>query len=581
VTKLTDALALILKENNIKSVFGLQGGAVVHIFDSLEKYKINVTYTHHEQTASLAAVANAKATQNIGCVVVTTGPACTNAMTGLLAAWQDSVPCVFISGQSRSNHTSYGKKVRQTGTQEVNICDIVKPITKYTCFVKKKNKFVKEMRKALAIAISGRPGPVWLDIPLEIQWSEINYIKRNEVSKINQYKKISQSKINNFLKLCKNSKKPLLLLGFGCRLSDPKIINIINLIKRERIPFVSTWNAKDFFPTTHKKNLGTIGMSGQRGANKVIFEADLIICLGTHLSIPHTTTLYDNYAKQAKKVIVNIDKNQLENLNVKFDLKICTDVKKFLLNIKNKKLFKRLDWKNLEYFRKMNWYNPKKNIKVNSDFFINKLSAVLPSKSCIIIDGGGTALYSGFQSTIVKKNQRIICSSAISSMGTGLAESIGCFKSGKFNKMICIIGDGSFLMNIQDLENIKRFKMNLSVILINNNGYLAIRHTQKEFLKEKYYGTNPKGNLTMPNFESVVKAFGLDYIKVERYNQIKSTINYILNQQTPTVCEIITDEEQSSLFKQGYRKVADGRFEPQSLSEMHPFFPKSVSNTNN
>lgn len=579
--KLTDVLALILKENNIKNVFGLQGGAVVHIFDSLEKHKIDVTYTHHEQTASLAAVANSKATTSIGCAVITTGPACTNAMTGLLSAWQDSVPCIFISGQSRSNHTSYGKKVRQTGTQEVNICDIVKPITKYARFIKNKNNFARELRKALSIAISGRPGPVWIDIPLDIQWSEIDYEKKNKILKINQSTKIAKSKMNSFYKLCKNSKKPIVLLGFGCRLADPKLKSLKNFFKKEKIPFVSTWNAKDFFSTNYNLNLGTIGMSGQRGANKAMFSSDLIICLGSHLSIPHTTTLYRTYAPQAKKIIINIDKDQLKNLNVKFDLKICADIKSFLSKIRNRKLFKKNKWNNLGYFKEINWYNPNKNKKINSDFFINKLSIALPTKSCIVVDGGGTALYSGFQSTIVKKDQRIICSSAISSMGTGLAESIGCFKSFKFKKIICIIGDGSFLMNIQDLENIKQYKMNVSIILINNNGYLAIRHTQKEFLKKKYYGTDPKGNLTMPNFQSVVKAFGLNYIKVEKYSQIKSAINYILNNQTPKVCEIITDEEQSSLFKQGYKKIENGKFEPQDLEEMHPFFEKSVSNTNN
>jgi acetolactate synthase-1/2/3 large subunit len=387
--------------------------------------------------------------------------------------------------------------------------------------------------------------------------------------------------MNSFYKLCKNSKKPIVLLGFGCRLADPKLKSFKNFFKKEKIPFVSTWNAKDFFSTKYNLNLGTIGMSGQRGANKAMFSADLIICLGSHLSIPHTTTLYKTYAPQAKKIMINIDKDQLKNLNVKFDLKICADAKNFLFKIRNRKLFKKNKWTNLDYFKEINWYNPKKSKKINSDFFINKLSLALPTKSCIVIDGGGTALYSGFQSTAVKKDQRIICSSAISSMGTGLAESIGCFKSFKFKKIICIIGDGSFLMNIQDLENIKQYKMNVSIILINNNGYLAIRHTQKEFLKKKYYGTYPKGNLTMPNFQSVVKAFGLSYIKVEKYSQIKSAINYILKNQTPKVCEIIADEEQSSLFKQGYKSNPNGTFTPQPLSEMHPFLNTPIANTNN
>ena len=192
--KVTDAIAEIIKKNNIKNIFGLQGGAVVHIFDSLEKKKINVTYNHHEQSAALAAVANAKITNNIGCAVVTTGPGTTNAITGLLAAWQDSVPCLFISGQARSSHVSYGKKVRQVGTQEVNICDIVRPITKYTKFISKKEEVIKEFNKAINIAKSGRSGPVWLDVALEIQWADI----KKEVSKKIKFKKVKKDKANYF-----------------------------------------------------------------------------------------------------------------------------------------------------------------------------------------------------------------------------------------------------------------------------------------------------------------------------------------------------------------------------------------------
>ena len=303
--KLTDALAKVLKENKVKNVFGLQGGAVVHIFDSLEKNKIKVTYNHHEESAALGAVANAKISNNIGCVVVTTGPASTNAITGLLAAWQDSVPCLFISGQARSGHTSYGKKVRQVGTQEVNICDIVKPITKYCKFIRNKNFFLSELKKAIFIARSGRPGPVWLDVPLDIQWSKINF-KKSKTIKIKNIEKIKYKEKILFNQFLKKSKKPLFILGYGLRSETILNKKIKAIFKKYQIPFVTTWNAADLFSTTHKLNLGIIGMSGQRGANKAVFSADLLICLGTHLSIPHTTTLYKEYAPKAKKIIINI-----------------------------------------------------------------------------------------------------------------------------------------------------------------------------------------------------------------------------------------------------------------------------------
>jgi|TARA_B110000444_G_C18847486_1_gene603083 acetolactate synthase I/II/III large subunit len=578
--KLTDALAKILQREKIKNVFGLQGGAVIHIFDSIEKTNIKVTYTHHEAAAALAATANAKVLNNIGCVVVTTGPGCTNAITGLLAAWQDSVPCIFISGQARSNHVSYGLKVRQVGTQEVNICDIVKPITKYSKFIDKKENFIKEISKAIKIAKSGRPGPVWIDIPLDLQWSEIKF-KYDIDKKINQ--KIKQKEFKSYnksLDLIKNSKKPIFVLGFGVRTSNIQIKKIKEYTKKYNIPFVCTWNSSDLIATKNDFNLGTIGMSGQRGANKAIFDSDLIVCLGTHLAIPHTTTLYDSYVKKAKKIIVNIDNNQINNLNLKFDLKICCDVKKYFDWLYRKKINKK-DWNNKKIYKGMNWYEPLEKKLVNSNSLIHEVTKKIKEKMCVIVDGGGTALYAAHQSSEIKERDRIICSSAISSMGTGLAETLGVGKSGQFKKHLCIIGDGSFLMNIQDLQSIVQNKINVAILLINNNGYLAIRHSQKEFLKGRYYGTHPKWNLEMPSFEKVTKSFNLNYEKLDNIKDKKKIIDKIVKNKSPTVYEIIIDENQSSLFKQGYLKNREGVFIPQPLSEMFPYLNKSIANTNN
>jgi len=579
--KLTDVLAKILKKNSVNQVFGLQGGAVVHIFDSMEKFRMQVTYTNHEESAALAAAANAKVNENIGCVVVTTGPASTNAITGLLAAWQDSVPCMFISGQARTSHVSYGKKVRQVGTQEVNICDIVKPITKYAKFINDKNKFVHEVYKAIKIAKEGRPGPVWLDIPIDLQWTEISFSKNKEKKIIiSTNKKEKKEKLNHSLNLINKSKKPLLVLGYGVRSSLESINKIKKIIYKKKIPFVTTWNGADLISTKNKFNLGIIGMSGQRGANKAIFKSDLLICLGTHLSIPQTTTLTDSYAKNAKKIIVNIDRNQLNNLNLDFDCKINFDVNLYLKWLNQQKI-KKFYWKNLKKFKDMNWYVPKETNKPNSNFFIHTLTRKIKKKFCLVVDGGGTALYTGFQSSVIKDRDRIICSSSISAMGTGLAETIGVSKSGNFKKIICVIGDGSFLMNVQDLQTIAQNKINVAIILINNNGYLAIRHTQKEFLNSRYYGTHPKWNLTMPSFEKISKAFGINYFKITRKSQINSSINKIIKNKGPLVCEILVSENQDSLFKQGYLKNDDGKFTPQTLEEMYPFLTKPIANTNN
>ncbi|MBF0613999.1 MAG: thiamine pyrophosphate-binding protein [Magnetococcales bacterium] len=566
--KLTATLAHILIAHGIKHVFGLQGGAVVHIFDSLEQGGVGVTYMHHEQSAALAAVAYAKATENMGCVVVTTGPGATNAITGLLAAWQDSIPCLFISGQVRSQHTSYGRKVRQVGTQEVNICDIVRPITKYCTFINDKDKFINELEYALSIAKSGRPGPVWIDLPLDFQWSDIVFEEMRMRTSVcgNVTEMLSLPLLEQSRAMLNAADKPLLVLGYGLRLAG-KSARLLEIIERHALPFVTTWTAADLFPTAHPLNLGIIGMSGQRGANRAMFTADTLLCLGTHLSIPHTTTLYDNYAPQAKKIIVNIDQDQLDNLNVRFDLKIRGDVNRYLEWLASQEL-KSFVWPDLAQFKSANWYLPKTGERPNSNTYVHRLTEVISGSLCLVVDGGGTALYAGFQSSVLKMHDRIICSSAISAMGTGLAETVGASRCGGFDKYLCVVGDGSFLMNIQDLQTIHQEQVNVIISVINNNGYLAIRHTQRDFLAGRFYGTHPDWHLHMPSIRQIAAAFDIPYILLDKADDLEKTISLLAQTDGPMICEVVVDEEQDVLFKQNYKANDDGTFSPQSLADM-------------
>lgn len=569
--KVTDLIAKILVGAGVESCFGLQGGAVVHIFDSLEKEGVNVYYMHHEQSASLASVANSKTTGELGCTVVTTGPAGTNAITGLLAAWQDSIPVVYLSGQVRSMHTSYGKKVRQVGTQEAPILEIVKPITKYTKLLDSPDDIFEEVHKAIHIAKSGRPGPVWLDIPLEVQWAMVREPEltshtqpEGQVNKI-----INNQKFHDAIDLLEAAKKPLLVLGYGVHLSKSKDL-LKSIIDKYNFNYVTTWTASDLFPTSDLRNLGVIGMSGQRGANKAVFMSDLLVCMGTHLGIPHTTTLTENYAPQARKIIVNIDEDQLENLNISFDLKINADILSFIKFLDLVQL--KINSYSFDGLKMLNWYEPPASQKINSNKYIHNLSILNEVDTCYIVDGGGTALYSGFQCLQFKAGDRVICSSAISSMGTGLAETIGSYASQMYKKYITIIGDGSFLMNVQDLQSIFQYQVPTIILVVNNNGYLAIRNTQRDFLSGKYYGTHPDWGLVMPSIGLIASAFKIDHIKVETDDDMNISIQRLLQEITgPIIVELITDESQDVMFSQGYKENNDGSFSPSPLSEMKPF----------
>jgi acetolactate synthase I/II/III large subunit len=568
--KLSDCLAKIIQEENIECVFGLQGGAVVHLFDSLENNGTEVLYLHHEQAVGLAAVSYAKVNNTLGCGIVTSGPASTNAITGLLAAWQDSVPCIFISGQARSDQLSYGKKVRQVGVQEVNIVDIVKPITKLAKCIYSTREFEATIIEAIQIAKSGRPGPVWIDIPVNLQWEDIKYksiANEKKDNTINTNIKMDNKLFNQSVNWIIKSKKPLFILGYGLRLSNTQD-NIINILNKACIPFVTSWNAADYSSTDNKYNMGIIGMFGQRGANKIVFDSDLIVCLGTHLSAAHTTNLTDNYAKKAKKIIVNIDKNQLDNLNIKFDLIINADLRSFINSLKNIEFKDNKFWDHFETYKNLNWSEPNKTNNINSFSFIRQLSSNVKEACCYIIDGGGTALYAGHQSTKLKEKDRIICSSAISAMGTGLAESLGVAKTKKYELLFCIIGDGSFIMNIQDLQSIVQEKINLKIIVINNNGYQAIRNTQNQFLEGRLYGTHPDWNLKMPTIEKMAVGFEVDFIKLKKPELISNDIKKILKHKGPLIVEVIIDENQKPLFRQKYIKNDNGTFSPRDLSDM-------------
>lgn len=565
--KLTDVIAIFLKKNGVKTVFGLQGGAVVHIFDSLEKKKVKVIYNHHEESAALAAASFAKVEENIGCAVVTTGPGSTNAITGLLGAWQDSIPVIFISGQVRTDHMSYGKKVRQVGTQEVNIIDVVKPLTKFAKLVRNKEDILRILKEALTVSISGRPGPVWIDLPLNYQWEDVR-IDKNDIKKIFVKKQPTpkKDKIKSLQKLLGQASAPLFLIGYGLRLSKQHV-NFYKFLKKHNYYYVTTWTASDLYGTDDKHNLGIIGMRGQKGANKAMFKSDLIVCVGSHLSIPHTTTLTNNYAPNAKKVAINIDLNQIKNMNIKPDLHIHSDLSQFLPMIKNLKL-KKYSGTHFKCIKNLNWFFPKQIKKPNPNTFIRHLSQSITNKVCYVVDGGGTALYAGFQSLSLKRSQRVICSSAISSMGTGLAESIGAHASKKFSQIICIIGDGSFLMNIQDLQNISSDRMHIKIIVVNNNGYLAIRHTQNEFLSGKLYGTHPDWSLKMPSIKKLAYGFGIEYISLSDKRNINKVCKKVKNFKGPLICEVNVDEDVTELFRQAYKDNEDGTFSPLPLSNM-------------
>lgn len=582
--KASDYLAAFLVGNHVKQVFGLQGGAVVHLFDSVERQVgVEAVYCHHEQAAALAATAHAKISGHIGCAIVTTGPACTNALTGLLAAWQDSTPVLFVSGQTRIEHTSYGKPVRQVGSQEFAILDVVRPFTKYARLVERVEQLPEVLEEAVTAALSGRKGPVWIDFPVNLQWGEVPAPLKSLTVTSNRktIPRLDQSVFEAVTDELSTAQRPLIVAGNGIRAAG--CVEVFrDFVERHRLPFVTSWTAADLLPTDHPLNAGIIGVAGQRGANKAAFAADLLFCLGCHLGLTQTSTLTDGYAPASRKLIIDVDSDQLANLTVRFDHAIHADLADyFALEASDTRLLsceqKWLD--SVSELRRMNAVDSVlvepatrgDSTTINSNVFNAALTKAMPASSSLVIDGGGTALYTGFQSSTLKDNQRIICSSAISAMGTGLPEAVGVSLATNRGEVYCIIGDGSLMLNLQELQTIRHLDLPVKVFVYNNRGYLAIKHTQQAFLDQRYYGTDPLNGISVPPIERIAKCFDLPFLRVAGTDMVAGAIELVIEKSGAMLIEVCVPEMQSMLFQQGYRKTGDGGFAPADLSEMRPF----------
>lgn len=578
--KLTDYVADFLVQAGVKEVFGVTGGAVVHFFDSIDKNEnIEAVYTHHEQAAACAAEAYARVS-GLGACIVTTGPGGTNALTGLAAAYLDSIPTIFMSGQQRFEHTNHRSKIRQVGSQQMDIVTLVEPISKYAVMLDSPEKIRYELEKALHIATSGRPGPVWIDIPMDFQWSEIEpHMLEGYVSQ-KHTPQATADEVKRVCALLQEAKRPLCVVGNGVRLAGAKS-EINALVEELQLPFVSTWNSTDMFSASNPLNCGRLGIAGQRGANLSVQNADLIIAIGSHLSIPLSGTRFERFAPGAKIVIVDIDKDELEFETVKVDLAIQADAKDFIqclsAEMHKYSAAKREEWR--EYFTRYQSYNTSANEKENGYIdpyrYLDTLSDALADDDVIAIDGGGTALYMPFQAMRLKANQRMIVSAGIGSMGIGLPEAVGaCFAHGK-KRTLCIIGDGSMQFNIHELQTIYHHKLPVKILLINNVGYLAIRHTQGAFLEDRYAGSSESGGISMPDYSKVVPAYGIAFMRVCAGDDIAASIERFLQSDEPTVCEIMTSPDQELIPRMAFKTQSDGSVSATTLEDMAPFLDEA------
>lgn len=583
--KVSDFVANYIASLGVKDVFLISGGCDVQLINSISmSVALNYVCNHHEQACAMAAESYSRVTRNIGVCMVTVGPGLTNTITGINGAWLDSIPVLYISGQVKRDNMIGDSGLRQLGVQEADAVGLVKTITKYAAVVMDPNDIKYHLEKAVFLAMSGRPGPVLLDIPSDVQSAMVEEENlRSYVPDVDDLavadKLIMQ--VGEIVEMIKNAKRPLLFVGHGIRLAKGEEV-LLSIIERLNIPVVTSMSAHDLIPTSHNLCIGRPGVFGDRAGNFAIHSCDLLISVGVRHHLWNIGYNYKEFAKEAKKVIVDIDELELNKKTVHPDLAVHSDAKDFLVELLNQT--KEFSWEDVSGWidRCVNWkkkypvvlseYKDEKDF-VNSYYFTDVLSSLLNDGE-IVVTGVGTSFTGTLQCFKTKKNQRLISNVGCASMGYDLPAAIGACVANERKRVILITGDGSIMMNIQELQTIVHYKLPIKIFLLNNNGYLAIRNTQNSFFGGRLDASDPSCGVSFPNFQKIALAFDIPYCKINDHLDIKDKIADVLDSEGAMFCEINMSATQPLVPKVYSMKNPDGTMDSKPMADMYPFLDR-------
>ena len=570
--KVSDLVIKFLEDKNVSHVFTVSGGGSMHLVDSLGKAeKLKYVCVHHEQVAAMAVEGFYRLKEEVSAAIVTTGPGGTNTLTGVLGCWLDSIPSIFISGQVNLSQTSKDTGCRQIGDQEFDIVSTVKSMTKYAVMIKNKNDILYELEKAYELATTGRPGPVWIDIPLDIQGENVELELLKKHWSFNEKLSPTKKELNKFYELLNSSKKPLFVVGNGIRLSKSyELFN--NLLKQSNIPALTgVHSGVDCIDNTYEYYAGRIGVLGQITSNTIVQEADLLIILGSRLNIKTTGYNIPGFAPNAKKIFVDIDINEIDKHTFKIDLGIVSDLNEFLKNLQIEDLNIN-EWRNFvkqERTKQVYFYPKHKNMEkyASAYYFSHKLNQYAGNKPIITSDGSAHVVI--LQTFTLKKDQRLFTNVGCASMGYGLPAAIGAAFSNNKEDVICIEGDGSLQMNIQELQTLFHYNLPVKLFVINNDGYLSIKITQENFFNGREVASGKNSGISFPNLEKLCTAYGLPYVSITHNDQMDEKIQQTLNTSGPIVCELFTypyEKHEPKVVHKGMD--ANGKIIPGQLTDM-------------
>lgn len=606
--KVSDLVIKFLEDLGLTHIFLISGGGNIHLVDSVGKAKkLKYVCNHHEQACATAAEGYARI-HGIGACLVTTGPGGTNAITGVLGAYQDSIPMIVISGQVRRNTIGAGKFARQFGDQEVNIVDIVKPLTKYAVTITEPNEILYHLQKASYLAKSGRPGPVWIDIPLDVQgW----YVYQKNLKKFNPKeirsdyqtdKRLLRKLVSQTIEKIKKSKRPVLYAGNGIRLAGAAKV-FLKLVELLKIPILTSYAGYDLISSSHPYFFGRGHAFGQRAANFILQNSDLLLSIGARFDIRTIGFTYKAFAREAYKIMVDIDMREIKKPILSIDLPINFDAKQFIIEMMNQLKQKPLnkvtenirgnqlkirgnrnikidDW--LDYGRDLNKKYPvvlkdywKEKKAVNPYCFIEVVGKYLEPNELIVVSDGVGPLNCMYQAFHVKSGQRILLNNGTAQMGYGLAAAIGvAFAANKKKRIICFEGDGSLQLNLHELGVMAHHKLPIKLFLYNNGGYLSIMNTQRGLFDAKLVASSTETGIPTVDFIKLAKVYGFKTVKINNHSDMERGIKKVLNTRGPVFCEINSTRDTVLTPKLMAQKLPNGQFVSPPLEDMGPFLPR-------
>lgn len=586
--KVANYIADFLVDNDITHNFTVTGGGAMHLNDALgHKEGLVCIYNHHEQASAIAAEAYSRLTGKLASVCVTSGPGGTNAITGIVGGWLDSIPMLILSGQVKREMTISScpeLNLRQLGDQEFDIISVVKNFTKYSVMITNKNEIAYHLEKALYLCKHGKGGPCWIDIPLDIQGDKIetnelvHFCPEQETYSGRSVFSVTQAE--RILQRISRAKAPLILAGNGIRYSKSER-QFLQLLEKLQIPVVTAWAANDLLAYSSEYFVGVPGTLGTRAGNFTVQQCDCLLSLGCRMNVRMVGYNKGDFAQNAYKIMVDIDEAELHKPTYQPDLAICADVCDVIHEmleceyerpqIHDKWLKWCQDIKG-KYPVVLNTYFGNEG-KINPYVFTHYLYSELDSDDTIVCSNGSSCIIP-IQVSEIKQGQRLFCNSGCAAMGYGLPAALGAATALDGRRVICLEGDGSIMMNIQELATVRYYSLNIKIFIYNNDGYHSIRQTQKNNFGEPLVGVNRENGVAIPDYKKLAEAFEISYYAIMKQNHAKEVIREVLEEDGVVICEVFVDEKQGFAPKSASKVLPDGRIVSPSIDDMAPFLGK-------